>query len=769
MKLFRLIFIITLSITGTAQATSIPYALMPAPQTQFFTTSGTLAPLSGGKVYFCQPGTTCGPTSVTLKDTYTDSTGGTANVNPVVLNSNGQANIWLKGFYKVALYDSLGNLQPGYPIDNVSSVNNSYIPPTGLPWVDASAYGSLAAALTALGTSTQSVLYVTTALPALTASTVVPANVNLVVLNTGSITVNTPYTLTINGPFYAGNYKAITGTGTVAGLQESRIEWFGGKGDGGTTDDTAAVALAFNTNGDNGSHVIVTPGKSFKSTVPVVLHKNQIVDGGGTLLFTGTGDGLQSTWTENTSTVANITVRDIAITNTNGSNTGGGFVDLGGKNILLQNVTFDGWAYGNIFDQTSDSSVLDNTYNTQSLASIWLVNGADHTAGANALSTNNITVERSRFKPTAVGIADDGGYSHNFAFNNYSGGTIHIRFTQTFNPTVTGGQFHASSSTPITFNTTKLGGTTGGLNTSASIKGAEIYPASGQVAVSVDTTALTYITLENNIYNTSGAVYSGIPDNLTVPNWQGDYSSATTYAINDVVLTNPTSVPVYYISLVGSNTNHNPPTSPTYWALSYTQQTKGNMISDNNHQDGAGVIDNTFNINALPSVRASAFFSVPMQTGTYVQSGNTVTVTLTTATTVAIATGYICAVDITSGAGVGQFNVPMTVIDQNHFTYVAGSAATASGNATLQLFVLKSYNIVSIYRSLAGIYGVFFINALDDGNYVVNGSSKASGITGTADYSTAKGYAQQASQFTLMVTSATALADNDIVQFVVIE
>lgn len=46
-------------------------------------------PLAGGKVYTYQSGTT------TPQATYTDSTGGTPNANPVVLDANGEANIWL--------------------------------------------------------------------------------------------------------------------------------------------------------------------------------------------------------------------------------------------------------------------------------------------------------------------------------------------------------------------------------------------------------------------------------------------------------------------------------------------------------------------------------------------------------------------------------------------------------------------------------------------------------------------------------------------------
>lgn len=68
--------------------------------------------LALGKVYFYEPG------SSTPKDTYTDSTLATANANPVVLNTNGRAAVWLNGNYKVILKDANDNT-----IDNQNNIN----------------------------------------------------------------------------------------------------------------------------------------------------------------------------------------------------------------------------------------------------------------------------------------------------------------------------------------------------------------------------------------------------------------------------------------------------------------------------------------------------------------------------------------------------------------------------------------------------------------------------------------------------------------------
>ena len=58
-------------------------------------------PLNGGKLYTYVPGTT------TPKATYVDANFGTANANPVVLDSNGDAVIYFNGYYDIVLKTSL--------------------------------------------------------------------------------------------------------------------------------------------------------------------------------------------------------------------------------------------------------------------------------------------------------------------------------------------------------------------------------------------------------------------------------------------------------------------------------------------------------------------------------------------------------------------------------------------------------------------------------------------------------------------------------------
>lgn len=70
-------------------------------------------PLAGGKLYTYQAGTT------TPLATYTDQSGSSANTNPIILDANGECNLWLSaaGTYKFVLTNSADATQ--WTVDNV--------------------------------------------------------------------------------------------------------------------------------------------------------------------------------------------------------------------------------------------------------------------------------------------------------------------------------------------------------------------------------------------------------------------------------------------------------------------------------------------------------------------------------------------------------------------------------------------------------------------------------------------------------------------------
>jgi hypothetical protein len=98
-------------------------SLSPLPKLQFFGTDGL--PLVGGKLYTYAAGTT------TPIATYTDHTQDNQNTNPVILDSNGQASVWLTDSitYKYTLTDA--DDVPLFTVDYVSVpvTTNSFASP----------------------------------------------------------------------------------------------------------------------------------------------------------------------------------------------------------------------------------------------------------------------------------------------------------------------------------------------------------------------------------------------------------------------------------------------------------------------------------------------------------------------------------------------------------------------------------------------------------------------------------------------------------------
>lgn len=190
------------------------------------------------------------------------------------------------------------------------------------------------------------------------------------------------------------------------------------------------------------------------------------------LSFSNTGDGIQSTWPINASNVVCVAVRDMTVLCTNGSNTGGGFVDVGGSFVELTNVRLYGWKYNVIFDQTEVSTIDQCDFEGCTTAAIWLVNGADHTAGANLNYTNRISITRNQFNlaGTTNCINDDGGSVHYIVGNNFNAGKVQIRCAGVYSLTVMNNEFEQSTDYPIHLTDTKVNGTVVGANVGFGIR-----------------------------------------------------------------------------------------------------------------------------------------------------------------------------------------------------------------------------------------------------------------------------------------------------------
>jgi len=103
--------------------------------------------------------------------------------------------------------------------------------------------------------------------------------------------------------------------------------------------------------------------------------------------------------------------------------------------------------------------------------------------------------------------------------------------------------------------------------------------------------------------------------------------------------------------------------------------------------------------------------------GTYSQSGTTVTVT---ATAHGLLAGNVVYSDITTGTAVDGTYTVATVVNANSFTYTAGTSLTTSGNITLLRNTIRaSGNVSSVADNAAGTYTVNLANAMPDANYSV--------------------------------------------------
>jgi hypothetical protein len=95
--------------------------LFPLAKQKFFDNNG--APLAGGKIFTYQAGTT------TKLGTFTDSTGGTPNSNPIICNARGECDIWipLNTGYKIVVAPPTDTDPPTAAIWSVDNVVNSQL------------------------------------------------------------------------------------------------------------------------------------------------------------------------------------------------------------------------------------------------------------------------------------------------------------------------------------------------------------------------------------------------------------------------------------------------------------------------------------------------------------------------------------------------------------------------------------------------------------------------------------------------------------------
>jgi hypothetical protein len=225
---------------------------------------------------------------------------------------------------------------------------------------------------------------------------------------------------------------------------------FGATGNG-TTDDTVAIQTAIDAAQGGALYI---PTGTYLCSAQLDINANTLIFGDGRsasiLSFNHTGRGLFSTFPVNTTNVADIKLRDFGITCTNASNTDGGYVDICGTFIDLENIKIDGtFQYGIILDQSELVTILRcEIINTKPVvgANIYIVNGDDYTPGNLPGFTNNITVRETQLNALDTNYAlifDQGGIGHWYENNNYNGGGNGILANAVTNLNIVGGSFES--------------------------------------------------------------------------------------------------------------------------------------------------------------------------------------------------------------------------------------------------------------------------------------------------------------------------------------
>jgi len=223
--------------------------LTPTPKQQIFGSDGL--PLVGGKIYTYAAGTS------TPIATYTDSTANTANTNPIILDSYGQANIWLLNTtgYKFVVKTSTD--VPLYTVDNIAiplDVNSlASPPPIGNVTPNTGAFTTLSA--------TSAVTFATT----LSVTGAVTIAGQLTLNNTGAAKLSVGTTVQRPTPV-TGMVRYNSTTGKFEGYGATAWGALGGGATGGGADQVFV---------ENGQTVTVsytlTTGFNAMSTGPITL------------------------------------------------------------------------------------------------------------------------------------------------------------------------------------------------------------------------------------------------------------------------------------------------------------------------------------------------------------------------------------------------------------------------------------------------------------------------------------------------------------------
>lgn len=305
---------------------------------------------------------------------------------------------------------------------------------------------------------------------------------------------------------------------------------YGCVGNNSTLNDTCvtnAIAAAIAT---GGTGFVYFPAGTYRVANQVVWKNNMLVYGDGdtvsTILSTYTsGDQNVILNPINSSTAANVEFRDLQFESASTNAGEADFADTGSTFLYFYRVSFNGDGINLTLDQSELVRVINCLFQNVESGSVgvWIVNGAEHTAGAAAGYTNELLFQGNQFNgPQTTGtllVADDGGASHKFISNNFNYGATEIRANQVRGLLVLGNEMELPLSSIVDFETTKYGGNAGGASYSADIAANSFATGATAPEISVTSASLDYLTAIDNTSSSSGGATinnSGVVDNYTV-------------------------------------------------------------------------------------------------------------------------------------------------------------------------------------------------------------------------------------------------------------
>jgi len=299
--------------------------------------------------------------------------------------------------------------------------------------------------------------------------------------------------------------------------------------------NTAAIQAAITAANAAGGGVVFVPKGTYLCNATINMAAKVTLAGEGyrtsILSFNHTGAGIKMTSPINTSTGVYTTIKDIGILCTNPANVDGGYVDVCGTFVVCQSIEVYGFKYGIIFDQTELSEIDLCQLGTPIAggAGIWLVDGPDYTPGSLSGFTNRISITRCQINSSATtyGIADDGGYTHVIATNNFNGCLNHIRLGGGIGIIVSGNQMESATGANIQTYNTKLVGSTGSSVTQLDLISNVIVTTVGNNCLKIGFSCTPVASFGNAYINGAAAVaISGLGNTFSFSS-VGDYFGNT--------------------------------------------------------------------------------------------------------------------------------------------------------------------------------------------------------------------------------------------------